>query len=124
MKERTVYPSYSFAAHPGARRSEWLRPADGTTRFLRTVTAGIRSRAPGLAVAVRLSAFDLVPYRAGEGGVGEPDGSGPYGYGFGGDGTGLGIDLTETHALLDVFEDLGIGMVSTTARVAAWMRNV
>ncbi|WP_421118721.1 NADH:flavin oxidoreductase [Aquihabitans daechungensis] len=87
----------------------------GRTRFLRTVTAGIRSRAPGLAVAVRLSAFDLVPYRAGEGGVGEPDGSGPYAFGFGGDGTGLGIDLSETHELLDVFEDLGIGLVSTTA---------
>ena len=87
----------------------------GRTRFLRTVTEGIRSRAPGLAIAVRLSAFDLVPFRAGEGGVGEPDGTGPYGYGFGGDGTGLGIDLTETHALLDVFEELGIGLVSTTA---------
>jgi 2,4-dienoyl-CoA reductase-like NADH-dependent reductase (Old Yellow Enzyme family) len=87
----------------------------GRTQFLRTVTEGIRSRAPGLAVAVRLSAFDLVPYRAGEGGVGEPDGSGPYAHAFGGDGTGLGIDLTETHALLDVFEELGIGLVSTTA---------
>jgi len=87
----------------------------GRTRFLRTVTAGIRSRAPGLAVAVRLSAFDLVPYRAGGGGVGEPEDSGPYRFGFGGDGTGLGIDLTETHALLDVFEELGIGLVSTTA---------
>ncbi len=87
----------------------------GRTQFLRTVTEGIRAKAPGLAVAVRLSAFDLMPFRAGEGGVGEPDGSGPYGYGFGGDGTGLGIDLTEPHALLDVFEELGIGLVSTTA---------
>jgi 2,4-dienoyl-CoA reductase-like NADH-dependent reductase (Old Yellow Enzyme family) len=87
----------------------------GRTRFLRTVTDGIRTRAPGLAVAVRLSAFDLVPYRAGEGGVGEPEGISPYPFGFGGDETGLGIDLTETHALLDVFEELGIGLVSTTA---------
>ncbi|MCU1371758.1 MAG: namA [Ilumatobacteraceae bacterium] len=87
----------------------------GRTRFLRTVTEGVRTRAPGLAVAVRLSAFDLMPFRAGEGGVGEPDGDGPYPYGFGGDGTGLGLDLTETHQLLDVFEELGIGLVSTTA---------
>jgi len=87
----------------------------GRTRFLRTVVEGIRAKAPGLAVAVRLSAFDLIPYRPGEGGVGEPDGSGPYEYGFGGDATGLGIDLTETHELLDLFEALGIGLVSTTA---------
>jgi NADPH2 dehydrogenase len=87
----------------------------GRTHFLRSVVAGIRDRAPGLAIAVRLSAFDLVPYRAGEGGVGVPDGDGPYGCAFGGDGTGLGIDLTETHELLDLIEGLGIGLVSTTA---------
>ena len=87
----------------------------GRTRFLRTVVDGIRTRAPGLAIAVRLSAFDLVPYRAGEGGVGVPDGDGPYPYGFGGDDTGLGIDLAETHAFLDLLTELGIGLVSTTA---------
>lgn len=88
---------------------------DGRTRFLRTVVEGIREQAPGLAVAVRLSMFDLLPYRAGPDGIGEPDGSGPYPFAFGGDGTGLGIDLTETHELLDRFADLGIGLVSTTA---------
>ena len=87
----------------------------GRTHFLRSVVAGIRDRAPGLAVAVRLSAFDLRPFRAGEGGRGVPDGAGAYRHAFGGDGTGLGIDLTEPHALLDVFEELGIGLVSTTA---------
>ena len=87
----------------------------GRTRFLRTVVAGIRDRAPGLAVAVRLSAFDLRPFTAGDGGTGVPDGDGPYRYAFGGDGTGLGIDLTEVHQLLGVFEELGIGLVSTTA---------
>ncbi|MGB0114066.1 MAG: NADH:flavin oxidoreductase [Ilumatobacteraceae bacterium] len=87
----------------------------GRTEFLRTVVTGIRDRAPGLAIAVRLSAFDLMPFTAGEGGVGVPDGAGEYRYAFGGDGTGLGIDLTETHALLDVFTELGIGLVSVTA---------
>ncbi len=77
---------------------------DGRTEFLRTVVAGIRERAPGLAVAVRLSAFDMVPFAAGDGGVGEPETHGPYRYAFGGDGTGLGIDLAETHALLDRFD--------------------
>ena len=88
---------------------------EGRTRFLRAVVEGIRDRAPGLAVAVRLSLFDLLPFRAGPDGTGEPDGSGPYPYAFGGDGTGLGVDLAETHALLEVVEGLGIGLVSATA---------
>ncbi len=87
----------------------------GRTHFLRSVVSRIRERAPDLAVAVRLSVFDFMPFTAGEHGVGVPDGDGPYAYAFGGDGTGVGIDLSETHALLEVFEELGIGLVSTTA---------
>ena len=87
----------------------------GRTEFLRRVVTGVRDRAPGLAVAVRLSAFDLVPYRVGDGGVGVPESTDPYRYAFGGDGSGLGIDLTETHAFLDLCADLGVGLVSTTA---------
>lgn len=88
---------------------------EGRTRFLRTVVEGIRAQAPDLAVAVRLSAFDLRPYTAGEGGTGVPDGEGDYPYAFGGDGTGLGIDLTEAHAFFDLLESLGVGLVSVTA---------
>jgi 2,4-dienoyl-CoA reductase-like NADH-dependent reductase (Old Yellow Enzyme family) len=87
----------------------------GRTRFLRAVVAGIAGRAPGLAVAVRLSAFDLMPFVPGDEGIGVPESPSPYRYAFGGDGTGLGIDLTETHRLLDVFVELGIGLVSVTA---------
>jgi len=87
----------------------------GRSEFLRTVVGGIRERAPGLAVAVRLSAFDFMPFTAGEGGVGTPESADPYRYAFGGDDTGLGVDLTETHALLDLFSELGIGLVSATA---------
>jgi NADPH2 dehydrogenase len=87
----------------------------GRTRFLRAVVEGIRSRAPALAVAVRLSVFDFVPFRAGAGGVGEPETAGEYRHAFGGDGTGVGIDLTEAHAVLDLCGALGIGLVSTTA---------
>ena len=87
----------------------------GRTHFLRSVVLGIRARVPDLAIAVRLSVFDLIPYVAGDGGRGVPDGAGPYRYAFGGDGTGAGIDLTETHELLDGLDDLGIGLLSTTA---------
>jgi NADPH2 dehydrogenase len=88
---------------------------DGRTHFLRRVCGGIRERVPALAIAVRLSVFDLRPFTAGDGGTGVPDGDGDYPYAFGGDGTGLGVDLTEAHALFDVFRELGIGLVSTTA---------
>lgn len=87
----------------------------GRTHFLRSVVAGIRERAPGLGVAVRLSAFDLRPYAPGPEGTGVPATAGAYPHAFGGDGTGLGIDLTETHAFLALLGELGIGLVSTTA---------
>ncbi len=84
--------------------------------FLRAVVAGIRARAPQLAVAVRLSAFDLIPFVENTDGAGAPaPHTGAYPYAFGGDGTGLGIDLTETHAFLDAITELGIGLVSITA---------
>ena len=75
---------------------------DGRTRFFRTVVERIRVEAPGLAVALRLSAYDFVPFAPGEGRVGRADelGTGPRP--FGGDATGTGVDLTETHAMLDI----------------------
>ena len=89
---------------------------DGRMHFLRTVVSGIRARAPQLAIAVRLSAFDLMPFAPDADRVGAPESQGDrYPYAFGGDGTGLGIDLTETHAFLDALGDLGIGLVSITA---------
>jgi NADPH2 dehydrogenase len=87
----------------------------GRTRFLRAVVGGIRRRAPGLAVAVRLSVFDLRPFRPGDDGRGEAEGEGPYRYAFGGDGSGVGIDLSEPDEFLAVLEELGIGLVCTTA---------
>jgi NADPH2 dehydrogenase len=87
----------------------------GRTRFLRAVVDGIRRRVPGLLIAVRLSVFDLVPYVAGDGGVGVPETTDPYPYAFGGDGTGQGIDLTEPHRLLDLLSELGIGLLGASA---------
>src|SRR5947209_6066240 len=45
---------------------------ENRTRFLREVVGGIRAEAPGLEVGVRLSVFDLVPFRPGPGGTGVP----------------------------------------------------
>jgi len=47
---------------------------DNRLRFLRTVVDGIRATVPQLAVGVRLSAFDMGPFRKGDSGVGVADG--------------------------------------------------
>ena len=85
------------------------------TAFLQAVVEGIRQRAPELALAVRLSAFDFMPFRAGADGIGEPDGEAPYAYAFGGDGSGQGIDVDAIVELLDRIAALGIGLVCITA---------
>ena len=87
----------------------------GRTGFLRRVVGGIRAAAPELAIGVRLSVFDLVPFVAGPGGEGVPEVDGPYGLAFGGDGSGQGLDVTEPRALVDLLVELGIGLLGTTA---------
>ena len=89
---------------------------ENRTRFLREVVAGIRAQVPGLDIAVRVSAFDFVPFRPRQDGIGEPTPfEGPaYRYAFGGDGTGLGIDLTEPRAFLDLLARLDIELVCIT----------
>jgi NADPH2 dehydrogenase len=90
---------------------------ENRTRFLREVVAGIRAEAPGMEVGVRLSAFDFIPFRAGEDGCGEPVrwDQGEYPYAFGGDGSGVGIDLEEPCAFLDLLASLEIELVCITA---------
>jgi NADPH2 dehydrogenase len=56
---------------------------ENRTRFLREIVAGIRAEAPGLGVAVRLSAIDIAPYRPGSDGVGVPEAGDGYDSAFG-----------------------------------------
>jgi 2,4-dienoyl-CoA reductase-like NADH-dependent reductase (Old Yellow Enzyme family) len=102
----------SAAQRPGRYGGDF----EGRTRFLRTVVAAIRAAAPGLALGVRLSVFDLRAFRPGADGRGEPD---PWQDGgrcvFGGDETGLAIDLAEPSRLLDLLRELGVELVCTTA---------
>jgi NADPH2 dehydrogenase len=58
--------------------SAWDRPGPyggptGRTTFLRRIVEGIRRDAPGLAIGVRVSAFDAVPFRKDGRGVGAPE---------------------------------------------------
>jgi 2,4-dienoyl-CoA reductase-like NADH-dependent reductase (Old Yellow Enzyme family) len=85
------------------------------TRFLREVVAGIRKKAAGLGIGVRLSAFDWRPFQPGANGAGEPTGNDSYHYAFGGDSSGLGIDLTEPRAFLDLLRSLDVQLVCVTA---------
>ena len=85
------------------------------TRFMRSIIEGIRTAAPALAVGVRFSVFDTVPYTAGDDGRGVPVTDEPYRFAFGADAGGRGIDLTEPLALIEMLRTLGVGLVCTTA---------
>jgi len=90
---------------------------ENRTRFLRQIVAGIRRDAPGLALGVRLSAFDMLPFRPDpdEGGVPEAS-HGPYPYAFGADPLHpLSLDLREAVAFLQLLCDLDIRLVCITA---------
>lgn len=91
---------------------------ENRTRFLREAAAAVRAAAPGLEIAVRVSAFDLIPFKPGPDGAGVPDWpDGPdagYRHAFGGDGTGLGLDLTEPKRFLDLLAELSIRLVCIT----------
>ncbi len=90
---------------------------ENRTRFLRELVNGIRRDAPGLLIGVRLSAFDLLPFRTGPDGRGEPEPfDGRYRNIFGGDPDHpLQIDLSETFRFIELLESLGIRLVCVSA---------
>lgn len=89
---------------------------ENRTRFLRSVVDGIRAKAPQLRVGVRLSAFDMVPFRKGESGLGEAehDGAG-YAAAFGllRDGN-MEDALTDARELLALLERIDVRWVCVT----------
>ena len=119
------YLGHEFlSAH--TREGKYGGDFENRTRFLREVVAGIRANAPRLAIGVRLSAFDTVPYRPdpsksmnGKLGPGIPEAHDhliPYRWGFGVDANRpTEIDLTETIWFLQLLEELNIPLVNLTA---------
>lgn len=87
---------------------------ENRTRFPRAIIEGIRARVPEMRVGVRLSAFDFVPFRTGDDGVGTAE-SAAYSWSFGGDGSGQGIDLREPVRLLKMLNGLGVRLFCITA---------
>lgn len=125
LKHCHGYLGHEFlSAH--TREGDYGGPLENRTRFLRELVEGIRSAAPGLEIGVRLSAFDMVPFKpdpelSGPGhlGPGIPeDYSGllPYVYAFGTNPEHpVEPDLTETFQLFEIMQDLGIRLVNVTA---------
>ncbi len=87
---------------------------ENRTRYLRNIVAGIRQAAPGLEIGIRLSAFDMLPFKKGPAGTGIPEATEQYLFAFGGNPSGLEPALTETKALLSLVESLGIQLVCIT----------
>ena len=90
---------------------------DNRTRFLRNVVDGIRAAVPGLALAVRLSVFDTVPYRKDAHGLGVSEAP-PAGYdcAFGLlAGEDLDPALEDARSLLRLLEAKGVRWICTSA---------
>jgi 2,4-dienoyl-CoA reductase-like NADH-dependent reductase (Old Yellow Enzyme family) len=99
---------------------------ENRTRFLKGIVAGIRSAARGLLIAVRVSAFDTIPFRPdpeqsspGAPGPGVPeayDNLIPYRWGFGVNQLDpVKPDLSESVRLLSLLEEQEIFLVNLTA---------
>ncbi len=87
---------------------------DRRLRFLSDVVEAVRAARPELAVGVRLSAYDTWIHGPGPGGRGHPIDVPGRPIPFGADESGQ-PELTEVHAVLERFGELGIGMVCVTA---------
>jgi 2,4-dienoyl-CoA reductase-like NADH-dependent reductase (Old Yellow Enzyme family) len=89
---------------------------ENRTRFLRELVAGVRRDAPGLGIGVRLSAFDLCPFRKGPEGTGEPEPvEGDYRYAFGVNPQHpVEYDLSEAVQFLQLLRDLDIRLACIT----------
>jgi 2,4-dienoyl-CoA reductase-like NADH-dependent reductase (Old Yellow Enzyme family) len=89
---------------------------EGRTRFLREIVAGIRAEVPGLAIGVRLSAFDMVPFRKGPDDTGEPAiADAGYRTAFGFTPAGGAGNIDDADAFLRLCASLGITWVCLTA---------
>jgi len=99
---------------------------ENRTKILRQIISSIRADRNAIDIIVRLSAFDLVPFRSdpeksspGKLGPGIPEEFShclPYRYGFGiNSHNPLEYDLTETHQFIKLCSDLGVKLVSLSA---------
>ena len=92
---------------------------ENRTRFLRSIVAGIRDASPRLAIGVRLSVFDTVPFRKNARGVGEgeaPASSYRWAFGlFDSDKGSMDEALADARQVLGILERLGVRWICVSA---------
>jgi 2,4-dienoyl-CoA reductase-like NADH-dependent reductase (Old Yellow Enzyme family) len=95
---------------------------DERTRLAFALIDAVRASAPGLAIGVRLSLFDVVPHRRGADGRGEPEPcTTPYGVGFGIDANDPSrIDLAEPIAFVRGLVARGVRWIDVTGASPYW----
>jgi 2,4-dienoyl-CoA reductase-like NADH-dependent reductase (Old Yellow Enzyme family) len=116
LKHCHGYLLHEFLAarsRPGAFGGESLA---ARTRLLRALAGAVRDAAPGLALGIRLSVFDLVPFTAGADGAGVPEAHArPYRFAFGADPDDPARpDLGEACALAAELSSIGVTMLNVT----------
>jgi NADPH2 dehydrogenase len=107
-----------LSAH--TRDGEFGGSFENRTRFLREITNAVRAASPALSVAVRFSAFDMIPFRKPAGktcGAPEPiEGLLPYLWAFGTNlDDPLEPDLREPVQFLSLLRDLGVKLINVSA---------
>ena len=120
LKHCHGYLGHEFlSAH--TRGGQFGGPFENRTRFLREIVRAIGAAAPTLAIGVRLSAFDTIPFRKDRSAehVGVPEmrnGLIPYRWGFGLNADNpLEPDLSEPIKFLSLLRELGVKLVNISA---------
>jgi len=100
-----------------SREGRYGGSIENRTRFLRSIVDGIRASVPDLGIVVRLSAFDMGPFRKSDAGVGVAEEEGPLSA-FGPlDSRSEDMDaaLQDARELLAILERIGVRWVCVTA---------
>ena len=91
-------------------------PIANRLRFMTSAIEAIRAAVPGLLIGVRLSAFDMVPFRKKEDGVGEPDpDASAANHGFGLTPHGGEASLDDAVEVLGALEKMDVRWICITA---------
>ena len=99
-----------------ARQGKYGGSLENRMRFMRTVIDAVRAEVPGLLIGVRLSAFDMVPFRKRADGIGEPDPEAAAAdHGFGLTPPGGEAALDDAAAVLRALEQIDVRWICITA---------